>query len=136
MGQSRTIGAIMPYIRKRICSATGCNQYAEEGSNYCSEHRKKFEKRGTTSAFVPFYKTAWWRKHREAFLLKHIWCEECLKRGIHKTADTVHHRCGYNSWSTFCDISKWEAICASCHSKIHTTVTNEELYQKYNGDGK
>lgn len=120
----------MPYYRKKICASPNCKNYAESNSAYCSEHKKEVF-RGTTSKYESWYKTAWWMKARKNFLLSNIWCEECLKEGKYTPADLVHHTQGYNSWETFCDISKWEAICKSCHSKIHITETNESLFNKY-----
>ena len=123
----------MAYYRKTICSAPGCTNYAESGCIYCSEHKKQYIKRGTTSEHPEYYKTAWWTKHRKAFLLSHIWCEECLKQDKHTLATTVHHTHGYGDWQSFCDVSKWQALCSTCHSRIHTTVTNEQLWDKYGG---
>lgn len=121
----------MPYFRKTICAYPNCPNYADPGSRYCAEHKKSNPtNRDTTSKFVSFYKTSWWKKHREAFLVSHPYCEECLKNGKHKLAYTVHHSQGFCDWSTFCDVSKWEAVCASCHSQIHTQVNNEELYNR------
>lgn len=123
----------MPYIRKTVCSYPNCPNYAEQGSKYCTEHKKTNPtNRDTTSKFVSFYKTSWWRKHRQAFLVAHPYCEECIKTEKYTLAYTVHHSQGFCDWSTFCDISKWEAVCSSCHSQIHTQINNTELYNKYN----
>lgn len=127
----------MPYFRKIICSYPNCPNCAESGSRYCAEHKKiNPNNRDTTSKFVSFYKTTWWKKHRKSFLAAHRYCEECLKQGEYALAYTVHHSQGFCDWSSFCDISKWEAVCASCHSQIHTQVNNEELYQRFNGGKK
>lgn len=121
---------IIAYYRKKPCAHPGCKNYATDGS-YCSDHQEAHApSRNTTSKFVPFYKTTWWKKHREAFLVSHIYCEECKRKGMYTLAQTVHHTRGFCDWSTFCDVSKWEAWCSSCHSKLHTTITNEQLYEK------
>lgn len=119
----------MAYTRKKICSAAGCGGYALPNSAYCEKHQKD-RNRNTTSAYVFFYKTTWWKKAREQFLLSHIWCEECEKQGRHTLSEVVHHSAGFADWQSFCDISKWEAVCSSCHSKIHIKINNEELYNQ------
>ena len=121
----------MGYVRKKICSSAGCNEYALPNSAYCEKHQKEIN-RSSTSKFLSFYKTAFWQKARKQFLLDHIWCEECLRQGKHTLSDTVHHSQGFRDWETFCDISKWEAVCGSCHSTIHRNLTNEELYARNN----
>lgn len=122
----------MGYIRKKICSFPGCqNAVIGEGA-YCDKHKKE-ACRDTTSQYARYYKTPWWRKARKNFLLTHLWCEECARKGKHTLADTVHHREGFCNWTSFCDKTKWEALCSSCHGKIHSKETNEDLYRKYHG---
>lgn len=119
----------MPYYKKKICAKSGCTNYATDGA-FCEEHKPK---RGTTSKFTQFYKTSYWQKARKQFLLSNIWCVNCLKNGKHTLADTVHHTVGFSDFTSFCDQSKWVAICSSCHSKIHIEKTNEDLWREYNG---
>lgn len=123
----------MAYFRKKICAYPNCPNYAEKDSSYCELHKKAEPSRDTTSKYESFYKTTWWTKARKQFLIHHTWCEECLKEHRYTLANTVHHTQGFCDWQSFCDVSKWEAICASCHSKIHAKETNEDLYKKYNG---
>lgn len=123
----------MPYYRKKICASPNCKNYAESGSAWCKEHQRNVS-RDTTSEWVAFYKSSWWTKARKKFLLSHIWCEECLKEWKHTPSALPHHKFGFNSWETFCDMSKWEAVCKSCHSRIHTQITNEELWNKFHGE--
>lgn len=123
----------MAYFKKKICAKAGCTQYATN-SAFCEEHTPKGN-RDTTSKFAPFYHRTWWKRERKSFLVipENTWCVECLKQGKHTLSTTVHHAEGFNSWETFCDKSKWVGVCSSCHSKIHTTCTNEDLWRKYNG---
>lgn len=119
----------MTYIPKKPCAHYGCKNYATQGQ-YCDEHKCNIQ-RGTTSKFVSFYKTTRWKTARQHFLTIHIWCEECLKNNRHTLADTVHHAHGFCDYNSFFDSHYWIALCASCHSKIHTQVTNEELWNKW-----
>ena len=119
----------MGYKRKKICSTAGCSNIAIPNSAYCEKHQKEVN-RSSTSKYDSFYHKQYWKKARKQFLLKNFWCEECLKKGKHTLADTVHHSKGFNSWETFCDKRYWVAICGSCHSIIHKRVTNDELYNQ------
>lgn len=118
------------YVRKKICSSPHCPNYALPNSAYCEEHQKEAPSRDSTSKYKEFYNSGIWKKLRRKFLISHIYCDECLKQGKYSLSNTVHHSLGFNSMETFLDQSKWVALCSSCHSKIHTKVTNEELYNQ------
>ena len=112
----------MGYHKKVICSMPGCNAYAEPNSKYCAAHSVT---RGTTSQWKKMYGNRW-EKRRKDYLAKHYYCEECLKLGIYTPADTIHHKIEHKGdEKLFWDESNWEAICRSCHSKIHMTNLNE-----------
>lgn len=121
----------MAYFKKKICAKAGCTNYATNGA-FCEEHTPKGN-RDTTSKFAHFYHRTWWKRERKLFLVRpeNTWCVECLKQGKHTLADVVHHSAGYSNYTEFCDKSKWVSLCSSCHSKIHTTCTNEDLYNKF-----
>ena len=119
----------MGYVRKKICSAAGCKNYALSNSAYCQDHQKEIN-RNTTSKYISFYSSGIWRKARKRFLISHIWCENCLKQGKYTPSNTVHHSMGFCDWNTFIDQSKWVAWCDSCHSSYHKTINNEQLYEQ------
>ncbi len=122
----------MGYKPKRPCAHAGCKNYATHGQ-YCDDHRRDTQ-RGTTSKFVSIYKTTRWEKERDDFLTTNIWCDECLKHGIHTPSNIVHHSHGFCDYNSFFDRRWWVPLCASCHSKLHTQVTNEDLWNKWKGD--
>lgn len=118
------------YIKKKICGSPNCSNYALPNSAYCQEHQKEIN-RDTTSKFCTFYHSSFWKKARKKFLSNHIWCEKCLKeKGVYKPANVIHHSQGFVDFSSFADQSKWVAWCKECHSAYHTTITNEELYER------
>lgn len=121
----------MAYKIKKICAKAGCNNYATHGA-YCEEHKKEVN-RGTTSKFTSYYLTTWWKKNRKDFLTKpeNFYCKHCLEKGIYTPADTVHHEVGYGDWESFCNKEHWKPFCKSCHSSLHTTITNEQLWEEY-----
>lgn len=119
----------MSYFRKTICSYPNCPNCVESGSKYCTEHKKANpSNRDTTSKFEWLYKLPRWRKDRKEFLLKpeNFFCIECGK-----PSQLPHHSQGFNDYESFFDKSKWVPMCMSCHSRLHTQITNEELWNKY-----
>ena len=72
------------------------------------------------------YNTVQWRKLRQAYLMQHPLCEECLKQGKTTLATEVHHvipissglsememkDLGFNSENIM-------ALCSECHHKQH-----------------
>ena len=80
---------------------------------------------------IIFYNTKLWKNlKREVLREQHFECQECLKKGVLKRADTVHHinflkdRPDLALSKTFIDnkgLEKMnlEAICFECHNKIH-----------------
>ena len=121
----------MGYIAKRPCAYGGCKNDATSGQ-YCDEHKRTVN-RATTSKHVGLYKTERWKKERKQFLENHVWCEECLKCGLYTPANTVHHAHGFCDYVSFFDSRYWVALCTSCHSKIHTQVTNDDLWNNWKG---
>lgn len=123
----------MPYFRKTICSHPNCPNYAESGSRYCVEHKKRYApSRDTTSKYEDYYHEGRFKKKRKLFLIAHPYCEECKRKGIWTLSNTLHHTHGFCDRATFYDEMWWEAWCKSCHSRLHTQVNNEELYKRFN----
>ena len=68
-----------------------------------------------------FYKSKAWIKCREAVLARDNYlCQRCLKKGILKSADVVHHieHLQDNPGRAF-DESNLESVCAACHNRLH-----------------
>lgn len=118
----------MAYFRKKICAYPNCPNYAEKDSAYCEQHKKAEPSRDTTSKYRWLYKLTRWEKQRKQWLLRPE-NSRCYMCG--KPSQLPHHSEGFCDYQTFFDDSKWKPMCKSCHSKLHTTITNEELYNKY-----
>ena len=76
-----------------------------------------------------FYKSTAWQKCREAYLLQHPFCEECLKRGEYTPAKHVHHRIWLNQYNKdnpefTLNFKNLEAVCQECHNRIHAGTEN------------
>ena len=72
------------------------------------------------------YNTTTWQKLRLSYMQQHPLCEECLKKGIIKSAKDIHHKV---SFMTVDDKAERErlafdsdnlmALCRECHNAIH-----------------
>ncbi|MFU1798198.1 HNH endonuclease [Paenibacillus azoreducens] len=69
----------------------------------------------------PFYKSKEWRKCREKVLIRdHYLCQQCLRKGILTTANTVHHIKPLEDYPELAlDENNLESICPTCHNKEH-----------------
>lgn len=72
------------------------------------------------------YNTDRWRKLRLNYLSQHPLCEECLKRGIIKSAQDIHHVISFMTTDDMCereklafDSSNLQALCRDCHCEKH-----------------
>lgn len=62
---------------------------------------------------------------RNAYFALHPLCEECLKKGIVKAGENVHHKKSpFNGedvdWNLMLDYNNLETVCRECHADIHT----------------
>lgn len=76
---------------------------------------------------VKTYDTTRWKRVRSDFLYKNPLCEECLKIGIIKAAELVHHRIPIKNGGAEYDYSNLEAICHECHNRIHRQMEKEKV---------
>lgn len=72
-----------------------------------------------------FYSSKAWQDCRNEYMKrKHYLCENCLKRGIYKPAETVHHKIELdpinieNPEISLC-FDNLEAVCRDCHNEYH-----------------
>ena len=61
---------------------------------------------------------------RNAYFAQHPLCEECLKKGIVKAGENVHHKKSpFNGedvdWNLMLDYNNLETVCRECHATIH-----------------
>lgn len=72
------------------------------------------------------YNTKTWRKLRNAYLMEHPLCEECLKNGKVTAATEVHHKYEISHANSTLemknigfDYSNLMALCEECHINKH-----------------
>ena len=75
-----------------------------------------------------FYKTKAWQKTRNAYA-KSVGglCEECLRNGIIKAGEIVHHKQpltpeNINNPNVTLNWNNLELLCRDCHAKMHGAV--------------
>lgn len=75
---------------------------------------------------------------RKAYFSLHPLCEECLKKGIVRAGESVHHKVspfkGNNvDWSLMLDFNNLETLCRECHGLLHAeeqgTITASRMIE-------
>lgn len=91
------------------------------------------------------YKSRRWQKVRKIVLIRDNYlCQPCLKRGVIKEANTVHHiEALRDDLSKAFDLENLESICPACHNKEHPERNSKgrkqakrrkDIYKFYNND--
>lgn len=122
----------MPYKPGHSCACYGCPGIAKPGNQYCDKHASmeppKERRDPDRSAAKRGYGKAW-QKARKGYLERHPLCVECLKEGRYVKATDVDHIIPHRGDKTlFWDVSNWQALCHSCHSK---KTNQEDRYPEY-----
>ena len=79
--------------------------------------RKRYDKYERDPNINKTYGRAW-KRIRDRHIREHPLCEECLKHGIYKPAEEVHHKLPLSQGGTH-EQRNLIALCQPCHSKIH-----------------
>jgi hypothetical protein len=91
------------------------------------------------SVSFPFYKTKAWKDCRNAYLRRvNGLCEECMKRGIFKPADIVHHKIVLDDEKArdpeiALNFENLQAVCIECHNAIHYGKAKPKRYSIVDG---
>ena len=82
-----------------------------------------------------FYKSKRWQSTRLAYIKsKGGLCERCLKRGLYRPAQVVHHKTyinqdNINNPTITLDWNNLEALCKDCHQEEHTRSGQHGRYK-------
>lgn len=84
------------------------------------------------------YRSTKWRKLRKQKIAQNPVCERCVKNGIYKPVEIVHHKeyvTDKNYWKdeVFFNIDNLESLCLDCHNTEHFGE-KEDYYIDSNGD--
>lgn len=123
----------MPNKPRRPCAEIGCGNLTEK--TYCKTHEKIGEENHKKSTQIynrygrdpvidAFYKSKEWKQMRAlAFERDNGLCQRCLKKGILKVANVVHHIVEVrDDWSLRLVLENLESLCHSCHNGHHKTA--------------
>ena len=117
----------MPSKPKTSCRHPGCPELVPAGQKYCDKH-KLLHPEEIRSASSRGYDSAW-QKARKKFLEVHPLCVECLRQGRYVKATDVDHVIPHHgNMDLFWDMSNWQALCHSCHSK---KTVSEDMHPVY-----
>lgn len=106
----------MAIVPKTVCSYPGCRRIVIHGR--CAEHRHRASREKNRPG-DPFYSGRRWRKLRAMKLGEQPLCEECIKLGVARAADEVHHAVPRSvDESREFDWDNLVSLCKSHHSKI------------------
>lgn len=76
-----------------------------------------------------YYNSKGWANLRNAYIVNHPLCEECLKEDIITPAQHVHHKIEFlrgssdgERWNLLLDPENLESVCVNCHHKLHKNL--------------
>ena len=96
----------------------------------------------STSKWDWFYSTRAWKQCRAGYLSQHPYCERCLREGIVRPAQHVHHKQyltaeSVNDPKIALNWDNLEALCIRHHNAEHyrrSEILQNDLYFDENGD--
>ena len=87
-----------------------------------------------------FYKSKAWKSCRAEYIKRqHYLCENCLKQGIYKPAEIVHHKIKLTPLNIehpeiALNFDNLEALCRSCHAAEHEDDIRKEKAKRFTVD--
>ena len=66
------------------------------------------------------YATKLWRSTSRRYREEHPLCEACLRDGVVKPADLVHHKVDIVDGGDPFDPDNLESLCLACHNRVHS----------------
>jgi 5-methylcytosine-specific restriction protein A len=119
---------------KKPCSKHGCGGLVDPPTRYCDAHKAygaakqttADRARGTTTQRG--YGADWVAMQALAMRRDNYTCQHCLKRGIVKTADIVHHIIAIEvDQALRLEFSNLVSICHSCHAVENARRHNDPV---------
>lgn len=89
------------------------------------------------------YSSTAWKQLRETKLRQKPLCECCLKQGVIRTAQDVHHKVSFMSTTNpierdrlAYDLDNLQSLCRECHNAIHNPKKNNTTPSNNNVGGR
>lgn len=97
------------------------------------------KKKGARNFAKKFYSSKSWTLKSKTYRKVHPLCERCLKRGIYKRAECVHHKIhidetNYMNPDILLKDDNLESLCGDCHAKEH--AKGSTIYYEFDDDGR
>ncbi|MGB9813519.1 MAG: HNH endonuclease [Thermovenabulum sp.] len=129
----------MPQRTLRPCRKAGCPNLTRDKTGYCELHKREYldylkrlkierdkrydeqVRKTRDKKYWEFYKSdEWGRVKTQALVRDKGLCQWCLRKGIIRNADVVHHIVPLKEdWSKRFDLDNLVSICHECHNKHH-----------------
>lgn len=106
----------MPYKPKKPCAYPGCPKLTS--GRYCEDHADMEQKPQRETAVYTKRYGEQWKKIRKRYAQAHPMCEQCLKSGIYRETEEIHHVKPLSEGGTH-DESNLIALCKECHARTH-----------------
>ena len=119
----------MPWKPKKPCAYPGCRELTV--NRYCEQHQKLMDKRYDAYERSPVVKKRYgraWKRIRDRKIRENPLCEECLKNGVIKAAEEVHHILPLADGGTS-ERSNLISLCRSCHMKAHEALGTRKQHR-------
>lgn len=121
----------MPKRPLKPCAYWGCSEVVPAGQRYCERHQKQKDKernQARPSSVERGYDRDW-QAVRDQKAAQDPLCERCLKRGIIKPLDQVHHIIPIDERPDLrLNMDNLKSLCRECHLEIH----KEDRWRKRN----
>lgn len=122
----------MPTRPKRPCRYSGCSSFAEDGEQFCTNHKKQEDKEYNHYRRDPYTKQMYgraWKRIRDRHIKEHPLCELCEQQGVLRPAEEVHHRLPLADGGTH-ERNNLVSLCRSCHMKIHAELGTRQPHKQ------
>ncbi|NNG67333.1 HNH endonuclease [Caldanaerobacter subterraneus] len=130
----------MPQRPLRPCRKVGCPNLTRDETGYCEFHKREYldylkrlkaerdrryderVRKIRDKQYYEFYKSEEWERSKtQALIRDKVLCQWCLRKGIIRPADVVHHIVPIKEdWSKRFDLDNLVSLCHECHNKYHS----------------
>lgn len=119
----------------KLCTYPGCHNIVVDGGCRCPQHpqitRQKRRYEHHYHQGKQIYNSSWWKRLRDAHLVKEPCCELCARFSIVTPATVVDHIIEIKDGGDPKDPNNLQSLCRSCHNR----KTGEEVRKRNKSKG-